>query len=129
VIQVVCALIENGQGQLLACKRAQKAHLGGCWEFPGGKVEAGEGPEAALKREIEEELAVVIEVGEPMQPVEWSDGKVAIRLMPFRCILLDGEPQPHDHEEILWCDASGLTDLNWAPADVPILNEWLSLGR
>ena len=128
MIDVVCALIENQSGQLLACKRAASTHLGGYWEFPGGKIEQRETAPDALKREIHEELGVTIEVGEALSPVEWSDGKVTIRLMPYRCVLIDGHPQAHDHEEIRWCEADALKELNWAPADVPILEEWLS-GR
>ena len=126
MIEVVCALIEDSDGRLLACKRAEGAHLGGYWEFPGGKVEREEMAEAALKREIEEELAVVIEVGMAMNPVEWTDGEVSIRLMPYRCDLISGQPHPHDHEEIRWCDTDELMQLKWAPADIPILEEWLA---
>ena len=125
MIDVVCALIENGEGKLLACKRAATTHLGGHWEFPGGKIEAGESAPDALKREIQEELAVEVEVGASMEPVEWTDGKVAIRLLPYRCDLISGEPHPHDHEEIRWCEQGELEALDWAPADIPILKEWL----
>ena len=125
MIDVVCALIENAQGQLLACKRTEASHLGGHWEFPGGKVETGESRPEALAREIHEELQVEIKVGASMQPVEWTDGHISIRLVPFRCELISGEPQAHDHEEIRWCDAEELKDLHWAPADIPILEEWL----
>lgn len=125
MMDVVCALIENEQGQLLACKRAETTHLGGHWEFPGGKIEPGESAQDALIREIAEELGVVIEVGSSMKPVEWSDGRVAILLHPFCCRILSGELHPHEHDEIRWCDSTQLEGLNWAPADLPILEEWL----
>lgn len=124
MIEVVCALIEDSAGQLLACKRSRSSHLAGHWEFPGGKIEADELPEQALRREIQEELGVGIEVGAPLSAVEWTDGTVAIRLLPFRSRLISGEPRPHDHEEIRWLDGSALEKLKWAPADVPILKEW-----
>jgi len=127
VIDVVCALIEDPQRGLLACKRAAGTHLAGCWEFPGGKVEAGESPEAALIREIREELDVDIEVGPPLTPVEWTDGKVSIRLLPFRSRIVSGMPMAHEHEEIRWCERHQLTDIEWAPADLPILAEWSEL--
>ncbi len=126
MIDVVCALIEDATGRLLACKRAATTHLGGYWEFPGGKVEPDESQPEALKREIREELAVEVEVGGVMQAVEWSDGKVSIRLLPYRCQLISGKPHAHDHEEIRWCDRAELAELEWAPADIPILDEWMN---
>ena len=125
--EVVCALIEKENGQLLACKRAAGTHLGGCWEFPGGKIEADESAVSALEREIAEELDIVIDVGDPLTPVVWDYGKVVIYLRPYRCRILDGEIRAHVHEEIYWCDAKQLGELDWAPADLPILAEWRSL--
>lgn len=127
MIDVVCALIESPSGQLLACKRGEGKHLAGHWEFPGGKVEVDESRAVALRREIQEELGAEIVVGDAMEPVEWTDGKVAIRLLPYRCRLLDGNPHPHDHEEIRWCEPNELDGLKWAPADIPILKKWMNM--
>lgn len=121
---VVCALIQDAHGRLLACKRAAGGHLGGYWEFPGGKVEPGEGDEEALQREIREELDIEIKVGKSLQPVEWDYGTVSIRLLPYRCDVISGEAHPNEHDEIRWCSAEELAALEWAPADLPILAEW-----
>ena len=124
-VEVVCGLIEKEPGLVLACKRRVGGHLGGCWEFPGGKVEVGEAPEAALVRELAEELAVEVVVVSAMTPVDWDYGRGAIRLLPYRCVLKGGEPEALEHEEIRWCDAGALGGLEWAAADVPVLEEWL----
>lgn len=124
MIDVVCALIENAQGQLLVCKRAASSHLGGQWEFPGGKVEPGEGREDALRREIREELGIVINVGEALQPVEWDYGTVSVRLLPYRCAVVSGVAEAHVHEEIRWACADQLGSFDMVAADAPILAAW-----
>lgn len=129
MIEVVCALIEHPQRGVLACKRPAGSHLGGCWEFPGGKIEADETPEEALTREIFEELGLSIEVGPPLSPVDWSDDRVSIRLRPYRCRIVSGTVVAHEHEEIQWCDAAGTRGIPWAPADRPIVAEWLALRQ
>lgn len=122
---VVCGVIENPAGQFLGCQRPHEKHLGGLWEFPGGKVEPGESPESALVRELLEELAVVVEVGRPLSPVIWIYGEIVIRLLPFRCRIISGELQALEHENLVWCDPRNFHDLAWAAADGPVLQEIL----
>lgn len=123
MIDVVCGVIENSEGQILACLRPPGKHLGGLWEFPGGKVDPGESPETALTRELREELSVEVAVGLPLTRVVWRYEKVTICLIPFRCRIVTGDLQPTEHERVLWCDSERCKDLPWAPADVPILRE------
>jgi 8-oxo-dGTP diphosphatase len=125
MIEVAAGLILDRAGRLLACKRPQGKHLGGKWEFPGGKVEDGESPGAALVRELEEELGVTVDIGQALTPVVWDYGRGPIRLHPFACRIVAGELHPHEHEEIRWCLRDDLLALDWAAADVPILAEWL----
>jgi 8-oxo-dGTP diphosphatase len=122
---VVCGVIVNPAGQFLACLRPVGKHLGGLWEFPGGKVEPGESPESALVRELREELAVEVEVVHPLSPVIWAYGEKVIRLLPFRCRITEGELKALEHEQLLWCHPQNFNDLAWAPADGPILLEIL----
>ncbi len=123
MLDVVCAVIFDNDGRFLACRRPSDKHLGGKWEFPGGKVDSGESPEAAIVREIREELAIEVEVLSSFSPVVWDyDGRL-IRLIPFRCGILAGVPQALEHDDLLWCTPGDWGLLDWAPADVPILRE------
>ncbi len=122
-MDVVCGVIEDSGGRYLACLRPDGRHLGGLWECPGGKVEPGERPEAALVRELAEELGIRVEVGAALEPVEWRYPHGAIRLLAFRCRILEGEPQPHEHERLMWCAAEDFGTLAWADADVPVLDQ------
>lgn len=123
MIDVVCGVIENSDGCFLACLRPQGKHLGGLWEFPGGKVEPDETPAAALARELLEELSVHVEVGTPLTPVIWTYDERTIRLLPFRCRIIGGELHAVEHEKLHWCAPENFHDLTWADADLPILRE------
>lgn len=125
--EVVCGVIQDKEGKVLACRRAADRHLGGLWEFPGGKVEDGEDPRAALARELSEELGIVVKVGARFDGVvEWTDGVVRIRLSGFLCEIVEGKAEPLEHEEIRWCGRDELPGLDWAKADLPILDELLA---
>lgn len=129
MLDVVCGVIQNNAGQFLACLRPHGKHLGGLWEFPGGKIDPGESPETALIRELLEELAVVVEVGEPFSPVIWHYPDMTIRLLPFRCRIIKGEPRALEHEDVQWFFPKDFAALNWADADLPILREIFAPDR
>jgi 8-oxo-dGTP diphosphatase len=124
MIEVAAGLILDDAGRLLACRRPEGKHLGGKWEFPGGKVEEGESPVVALVRELEEELDITVACGEGLTPVVWDYGGGPIRLHPFVCRIVAGELHPHEHSEIRWCEPDELPALDWAEADLPVLAEW-----
>ena len=123
MIEVVCGVIEDAEGRYLACLRPAGKHLGGRWEFPGGKVDPGETPDSALVRELREELAVDVEVGPALTPVNWNYGERLIRLLPFYCHITGGELRAVEHEALRWCLPQHFDDLRWADADIPILKE------
>jgi 8-oxo-dGTP diphosphatase len=124
MLEVVCGIIKNSSGEFLACRRGLERHLGGLWEFPGGKVDTGETPEIALARELQEELGILVRVGKPLSAlVEWTDGAVSIRLRGFFCEIIAGVPFAHEHEEIRWCKTAELSLLEWAEADIPLVEE------
>ncbi|MEP4077508.1 (deoxy)nucleoside triphosphate pyrophosphohydrolase [Haloferula sp.] len=126
MIDVVAGLIIDNNGRLLACRRPEGKHLSGKWEFPGGKIEPGETSEAALVRELVEELGIVIGILEPLTPVIHDYGRGPIQLIPFLCSITEGVPHPHEHSELRWCRPSELPELEWAEADLPILDEFLA---
>ena len=125
-IEVVCALILRN-GCVLCAQRSERMALPLKWEFPGGKLELNELPESALKREILEELGVEIEIGSALQVSEHSyDGVRTIRLIPFLASIIDdNEPKAHEHSEIRWVPNSELMQLDWAAADVPIVQQFV----
>jgi len=129
MLEVVCGVIEDDQGRFLACRRPAHKHLGGLWEFPGGKVEPAEAPAAALGRELLEELGIEVEVGERMTPVEWPYPSGVIRLTPYRCRILSGRAAAIEHDELRWCPLGRLAELEWAAADVPILAELMARAQ
>ncbi|MDP3851088.1 MAG: (deoxy)nucleoside triphosphate pyrophosphohydrolase [Luteolibacter sp.] len=114
-------MIGNEDGCFLACLRPPGKHLGGLWEFPGGKVEPGESPERALVRELREELGVEVRVGTALEPVLWSYDRGDIRLLPYLCVITGGELRLLEHARLHWCAPQDFQTLAWAPADLPVL--------
>ncbi len=117
MIEVVCAVIER-EGRFLACQRPHGKCEGGKWEFPGGKIEEGESAEAALIREIDEELGCAIIVGKEMISVYHEN----ICLRPFRVEMVE-EPELKEHLAMRWLRRSEFGELDWAAADIPILKQ------
>jgi 8-oxo-dGTP diphosphatase len=113
-IEVVGAVLVHG-GRILAARRGPDMNLPGMWEFPGGKVEAGETHQEALRRELVEELGCTVEVGERIETT--SHGHVV--LTTYYCGLVDGTPEPTEHSELRWVAPDELAGLDWAPADIP----------
>jgi mutator protein MutT len=122
VIEVSAALIFR-RGKLLITQRHAKAHLGGRWEFPGGKREAGETFEAALVREIREELGVEIAVCELFEEISHAYPEKSVYLKFFLCKLTAGEPQPLDCAAVKWIDKAGLDAHELPAADARLLEK------
>jgi len=117
-ISVAGAIIVK-EGLVLCAQRPFDGSLAGLWEFPGGKIEHGESPEQALKREIREELGCEIAVGQEATTTTYDYGFALISLVTFWSSLLDGTPIRKEHAALTWLPASDLLTLAWAPADVP----------
>lgn len=122
-IPVVCAVIEDGAGRLLVAQRPPHKHLGLKWEFAGGKVESGETPEAALVREIREELGCDVVPGRALPRFTFDYGSVHIEMIPFVCALSPTSPVPHPHEHVAirWVTLAELAGVDLAPADWPVV--------
>ena len=119
---IVAAVIIT-EGRVLACERSAPPEVAGRWEFPGGKVEAGETDEQALARECNEELGVRVEVGARVGPdVPLAHGRAVLRVYAAR--LLEGDrPQALEHTSMRWLAADELDSVHWLPADKPIVAE------
>lgn len=119
--------------RMLVARRSAPAALAGLWEFPGGKVEPGEEPQAALTRELHEELGVVATLGEELSgPTEagWPlNPRAAMRV--WLAEITSGKPFPlEDHDELRWVsltDGAEALDLPWIPADFPIVRALLAV--
>jgi 8-oxo-dGTP diphosphatase len=122
-IRVVCAIIRDGFGRLLLAQRPAHKHLGGKWEFAGGKIEPGESPPVALAREIKEELGCDIEVGRALPPFTHDYGTTLIEMLPFICSLTNGScaPHPHEHIAVQWVALPEIDHVDLAPADWPVV--------
>jgi mutator protein MutT len=121
IMEVAAGLIFN-KGRLLITQRKKSDHLGGLWEFPGGKRESGETFEGCLFRELREELGVDVEVGELVESIshEYPGRKVLIKF--FRCNIILGEPKPLDCQDLEWVEANELAKYEFPPADTQLLH-------
>lgn len=118
-LEVVAAAIFN-DGLILACRRAPGKAAAGRWEFPGGKVEDGEDPRAALRRELLEELSVDVEIGELVNRAPTEVGELIIDLATYDATLSDGRPlRSTDHDLLGWFTIDELVGLEWATPDLP----------
>ena len=126
-IEVVAAIIRKGD-KLFATQRGY-GEWKDWWELPGGKVEAGESPEAALVREIREELEADISVDKFLCTVEWDYPKFHLTMHCYLCSLLGDSLHLNEHEAARWLTAATLRSVRWLPADeqlLPILERELS---
>ena len=124
-IEVVAALIREGD-KILATQRGYGEYKD-FWEFPGGKIEHGETPEAALKREIKEELATEIDVNEYVGTVDYDYPDFHITLLLYLCSMVSGSLELLEHESAKWLLASELDTVSWLPADLEIIPKLKSL--
>lgn len=123
-IQVTCAIILK-DGKVLAAQRSENMSLPLKWEFPGGKINQGESEEECLKRELLEELNLSITIKARLSNSLHHYGNFSIMLIPFLVDYIESEIILHEHNQIDWFTMEDLTKLDWAPADVPVLAEFL----
>lgn len=124
LIVVAAALIDEDGRTLVQQRPAGKA-MAGLWEFPGGKVEAGESPEAALVRELEEELGLVVELRD-LDPAGFASEPLGDRhllLMLYECRRWEGTPFALEASDLKWASIAELRDLPMPPADAPLVDQ------
>ena len=125
-VRVVAAVIkaknENGEPIIFATQRGYGEFKGG-WEFPGGKIEAGETPQEALKREIMEELDTEISVGELIETIEYDYPTFHLSMDCFWCEIVNGNLVLKEHEDARWLTKEQLDDVEWLPADITLIEK------
>lgn len=121
-IEVAAGLVFR-DGALLIAQRHAHAHLGGLWEFPGGKLEPGESYEQCLVRELLEELGIEVEVGTLFDEIVHDYPGKRVRLRFFRCKWTAREPHPHGCETFRWVKRGDLGRYDFPPADVPVVRK------
>ena len=125
-VQVVAAIIkavnENGETIIFATQRGYGDFKGG-WEFPGGKIESGETPQEALKREIIEELDTEVSVGELMDTVEYDYPQFHLSMDCFWCQIVRGNLVLKEHEAARWLTKDELNNVEWLPADITLIEK------
>ncbi len=117
---IVTAAVIERDGRLLLARRPEGSHLAGCWEFPGGKCEAGEAVDRCLTRELAEELGARVVVGEEIFRTIHAYEDRVLDLRFFRCVLVD-DPVPLLGQELRWVAPSDLPALEFPPADAELV--------
>jgi 8-oxo-dGTP diphosphatase len=122
VLVVACALIDPDRRVLIA-QRPEGKPMAGLWEFPGGKVEPGETPEAALIRELHEELGILTQNAclAPLSFVSFAYESFHLLMPAYACRRWQGEPRAHQHQAITWVRPQVLRDYPMPPADEPLI--------
>ena len=118
-IRVVAAVIHKN-GMIFATQRGYGAYKD-YWEFPGGKIEPGETPEAALIREIKEELNTTISIERFLTTVEYDYPEFHLSMDCYWCSILEGNLDLIEHESASWLSSNHLHDVNWLPADLQVI--------
>ena len=125
IIRVVAAVIQrkhNGSKQIFATQRGYGEFEGG-WEFPGGKIEAGETPQKALIREIKEELDADIIVGDLIDTIEYDYPDFHLSMGCYWCSVIRGDLVLKEHEAARWLGKDKLMDVEWLPADIEVVRK------
>ncbi len=123
MINVVAAIIKNGEGKILITQRNLKKSQGGLWEFPGGKIEKGETREEAIIREIKEELTIEINVESYLGEKVFEYPEKSINLIALNCRVKSGNIYLTEHEEARWVEKAELNSFEFAPADIFIVKK------
>ena len=100
--------------------------MAGLWEFPGGKIRAGESADEAIVREIEEELGCTVRPIKVLLGHTHDYPDITVTLLPFLCEVVEGEPRPIEHAELRWAAEPELLSFDWSAADLPILKRYLA---
>src|SRR5574337_274937 len=121
VIEVAAGILTDPQGRVLLMQRLPGKHLAGLWEFPGGKLESGETVEAALIRELREELGIEVVASAPLISLPWRYPEKTVRLHALRVATWRGEPRAREGHPLRWADVRDMDASTMPAADAPIV--------
>ena len=125
MIQVTAGIIES-DNEILIARRKNGQHLAGLWEFPGGKIEKGESPEACIKRELFEELNIEVSIDSFFMDSIYKYDEKTILLKSYKCKATSKDIALNDHDKALWIKTHELINYKFAPADIPFVNALLN---
>ncbi len=128
-LEVVGAILFNPERRILACRRPPQDVWAGWWEFPGGKIDEGETEKEALRREIMEELGIIVNPKSRVAALQYEYEDRFVSLSIWDCGVVDQESiVTKEHDLISWLDQSSLNTVKWLPADEPLIEEWMKSG-
>lgn len=122
IVRVTAAILVKN-GRIIIAQRHSDDHLSGKWEFPGGKIEAGETPQACLKRELKEEFQIEVSVGDFLGSKEYDYEHISIELLVYRAYWDSGDIMLRDHADYRWISPVALGQYDFAPADIPFVEK------
>lgn len=125
-VKVVGAIIMNENDEVLCALRSPNMSLPNYWEFPGGKIEPNETIEDAIVREIKEELNCTVKALQVFNDYTHEYEQIFVNLITVQCQLVHGTPTASEHAELRWLPTNQLNELNWAPADIPAINQLMN---
>src|SRR5262245_48676144 len=125
-VEVSIAIIHHC-GRVLICQRRKNDSFGNLWEFPGGKIEPPETPEQCVRREIQQELGIQLQPIESFPMIEHTYPQVSVRLTPFLCCLVSGDPQPLASQRLEWVEPLLLRDYPFPAANRELIEQIILL--
>lgn len=126
---VAAAVIRDEAGMILLTRRPEGLHMGGLWEFPGGKVESGEAPAPALARELEEELGLQAVIGKPVTFAVHEEAGLRILLLFYEVAMGEAPPEAREGQQIAWVAPSDLDSYPTPPADRELIDRLMEVDR
>ncbi|NJD56302.1 MAG: (deoxy)nucleoside triphosphate pyrophosphohydrolase [Nitrospirae bacterium] len=124
MVRVVAAVVEK-DGKVLIARRRKGDKLAGKWEFPGGKIEPGESPEAALRRELLEELGIETGIGSFICESSYQYSHLSVRLLAYRAAWISGDITPAVHDRVIWVTPEELSEYDFPEANLPVIKRIL----
>ena len=128
-LEVVAAMLFDSDRRIMACRRPPQDVWAGWWEFPGGKIDEGETEKEALRREISEELGIIVEPNSRVAYLQHEYEDRFVSLSIWDCGVVNPESIcAKEHDLICWLDQTSLNSVKWLPADEPLIEEWMKSG-